>query len=195
MALPIDRFALEGGTTLYVIMLPDARAAGAPPTRFLLQNQVEAALFGGAGSGAVWRALQRLSMGGCALSLKRASVPSFVSDAAYKALVALLESTLELDARGRCRAVTLLPLPVALALAKSLGRGAATCAFLRALDHALPRAWELAAEQEANHARLEHDLVLQDALEEERRSGRRRSRPSSCTRTSRTRSARRTRRR
>ena len=46
-----------------------------------------------------------LSPSWIAKCLKRASVPSLVTDDEYKQLISLLESTLELDAKGRVRAV------------------------------------------------------------------------------------------
>ena len=58
----------------------------------------------------------------------------FNNDEEYKQLISLLESTLDLDAKGRVRAVTLLPLPVAVALTKAAGRSALTTAFLTALS-------------------------------------------------------------
>jgi hypothetical protein len=167
MALQREAFALEGGETMHVMTLPDSRAAGAPTTKWLLQNQVECALFGGAGNAACWRALQRLSMQSCPLALKRSSVPSLVSDAQYKELIQILESTLDLSSKGRCRAVTLLPLPVAVAMAKGLGRSPRTSAFLTCLREEIPRAWELQQEQAALAAQNQVDLVLEDELEAE----------------------------
>ena len=164
--MDVQRFAL-GATTLYVVQMPDRRAAGQPQQRWMLQNQVEVALFGGAGTGAVWRALQRLGMQTCPLSLKRSSIPALVSDAEYKELLTLLESTLDLSCKGRCRAVSLLAVPVAVAVAKSLGRGTLTCAFLSALQQEQPRIWEIQREQEALAERNEVDLLLEDELEVE----------------------------
>ena len=37
-----------------VIQLADRRAAGAPPTKWMLQNQLEVCPFGGAGNAACW---------------------------------------------------------------------------------------------------------------------------------------------
>ena len=164
--MDVQRFAL-GATTLYVVQMPDRRAAGQPQQRWMLQNQVEVALFGGAGTGAVWRALQRLGMQTCPLSLKRSSIPALVSDAEYKELLTLLESTLDISCKGRCRAVSLLAVPVAVAVAKSLGRGTLTCAFLAALQQEQPRIWEIQREQEALAERNEVDLLLEDELEVE----------------------------
>lgn len=167
MPLQLTAYALEDGTTLHVIHLNDRRAAGAPMTKWLLQNQVERCLFGAAGNAACWRALQRLSMQSCPLSLKRASVPTLVTDEEYKELIRLLESTLDLDARGRCRAVTVLPVPVSVALAKSVGRSKATTAFLTALNEPVPRAWELAQESEDLRAQQRVDLLVEEELAEE----------------------------
>ena len=50
------------------------------------------------------------------------------------------------------------------------GRTAQTVALLRAL-HNLPLAWQLLEEQDANHARLEHDLLIEEELEELQEEG------------------------
>lgn len=164
MALQVDALALDNGVALHVVILPDRRAAAAPVTRWLLQNQLECCLYGGAGNAACWRALQRLSMQSCPLALKRASVPALVTDAEYRALLVLLESTLDLSARGRCRAVTLVPLPVSVALIKAAGRSDHTSRLLAALHEPLPRAWELQAEREALAEQRQLDYVLEDEL-------------------------------
>ena len=104
--------------------------------------QVERALFGGdsASSGAIYRALGRASLSTTPLSLRRASVPGLVTAEELSGLQRLLESTLDISARGRCKRVTLLAVNVCLSLARHLGRGPLTIKFIRTLHSPLPRA-------------------------------------------------------
>jgi hypothetical protein len=61
---------------------------------------------------------------------------------------------------------TLLQLNHVPAICQKLGRSEKTTLLLQALAQPLPPLWVAQAEQEANHANLEHDLLLQDRIEE-----------------------------
>ena len=141
-----------------------------PPTneRWLLQNQVERALYGGDRStGALNKCLARASLTRCSLSLNKASIAQkLVTDQELTSILATLEDSLELEAKGRVRCCVLLPRSVAIAAAHFLGRSERTIAFLRCFSQPLPRMWELQAEQEQLEAD-EVDLVLEGEIQDE----------------------------
>ena len=76
----------------------------------------------------------------------------------------------DVEARNRVKRCSLVPVSVVVAAAGAHGRCAETVSLLTAL-HRLPRAWKLAVEQEANHARLEHDLLIEEELQEMEEEG------------------------
>ena len=76
----------------------------------------------------------------------------------------------DVEARNRVKRCSLVPVSVVVAAAGAHGRCAETVSLLTAL-HQLPRAWKLAVEQEANHARLEHDLLIEEELQEMEEEG------------------------
>ena len=135
------------------------------PVDCLSCSQVEKALYGG-NSGAMNKLLCRASLQRCPLALSKASVPSLVTDAELSSIRSILEASLDLDARGRVRSVTLLARSNAVAAAQYLGRSERTIAFLRCFSQPLPRMWELQAEQEQLEED-EVDLVLESEIEDE----------------------------
>jgi hypothetical protein len=67
---------------------------------------------------------------------------------------------------GRIRNCTIIPLAAAATVVRTFGRSPASMAWLRALSQPVPQAWELRAEQEANAAAGEVDLVLNEKLDD-----------------------------
>lgn len=86
--------------------------------------------------------------------------------AEYEAIIALFCEGVPLESRGRVRMCTLLQLNHVPALCQKLGRSEKTTALLQSLAQPLPPLWVAQAEQEANRDRLEHDLLLEDRIEE-----------------------------
>ena len=84
--------------TLHIVTFSDRRpsAASAQPTEMLFQAEVERLIFGQEAigqTGAMYRLLQRASVGGRALALRRASVAQgLLSDAEFDDLRAMLHS-------------------------------------------------------------------------------------------------------
>ena len=71
----------------------------------------------------------------------------------------------DVEARNRVKRCSLVPVSVVVAACGAYGETAQTVALLRAL-HQLPRQWALQMEQERNHERLEHDLLIEQELAE-----------------------------
>ena len=71
----------------------------------------------------------------------------------------------DVESRKRVKRCSLVPVSVVVAACQGYGRCRETISLLTSL-HQLPRVWELAMEQDANHARLEHDYALEEELEE-----------------------------
>ena len=169
--LDVQYHACEGaGVSIAMVVMRDRRTPNHREERWLLQNSVERQLFGSSGTGAVYRLLARCSLSTTPLALKKASVGTHVTRAELDQLLQILEDSLPLEAKGRVRSVTLLPLNVVVQCCKTLGRGPRTTALLTALAEPVPRLWELEAEREADAANLEYDPLLADdiaALEEE----------------------------
>ena len=125
-------------------------------------------MYGQSGSGAIYRLLQREGMSLTPLALKRKSVEDdLVTSAEYEQLIKELEDVSPIESRGRIRNVTLIAMPIVSKICTAVGRGAKSIALLRALQHPIPRLWELQAEQERNAANLEEDLTLQDQIDDE----------------------------
>ena len=85
-------------------------------------------------------------------------------DRTRSVLLQILEDSLPLEAKGRVRSVTLLPLNVVVQCCKTLGRGPRTTALLTALAEPVPRLWDLEAQREADAANLEYDPLLADDI-------------------------------
>jgi hypothetical protein len=101
-------------------------------------TQVERALYGGT-SGAIYSLLRRASLTQCTLSLKRSSIPSLVTEAEYMLLLHELELSLPMESKGRVKHCCMIALNNAMSLARVLGRGSRTVAFLTALSQPVPR--------------------------------------------------------
>jgi hypothetical protein len=71
----------------------------------------------------------------------------------------------DVEARNRIKRCSIVPLSIVVAACSAYGRCPSTVALLKTLEQ-MPRVWELALEQEANHSRLEHDLCIEQELEE-----------------------------
>jgi hypothetical protein len=101
------------------------------------------------------------------LTLSRASVVSeLVTQDEFNALLSELTSLLPVEARARCRNVSLLPVTVCSAAAQAYGRCAQTVELLQALS-ALPHIWELEQERDADAEAGEVDLNLVQQIEDE----------------------------
>ena len=100
------------------------------------------------------------------MTLKAASVGTLCTKAEYDRLLQLFQEDLPVESRGRVRNMTLLAVNHAITAARNLGRGPRTVAFIEALGTPLPPLWVAQAEQEANRANLEADLVLDERVEE-----------------------------
>ena len=93
---------------------------------------------------------------------KKAVADRLVTQQEYDTIVGWLSESLPLESQGRVRQVMLLAKAHAITCAQKLGRGEKTQAFLRCLAAPLPRLWEALNEQEANHAAMETDLLLEE---------------------------------
>jgi hypothetical protein len=105
MPLDVQRRLLEGSVhALVCIRMPDRRHASPRDETWLLQHQVEAALFGDNCTGAMYRLLARESLSLSPMPLKRKSVQDgLVLDAEYTELIRLLEECLPIESKGRVR--------------------------------------------------------------------------------------------
>lgn len=75
-----------------------------------------------------------------------------------------MKELVDLEARGRVRRASMLPLSVVCAALTEFGRCDATSAILTAV-HKMPRRWQLEAQAEEDRARREEDLCLTAELE------------------------------
>ena len=153
--------------SLPVLTLPDRRTPANRPTKFVFLYDVERVLYGDTGhsTGAVHRLLQRGSLSQTVVSLKRSSVSDgLVTQAEFTQIISTFQETLPMEARGRVRNCSLLPLPVAINAAKSFGRSTQAIAFLESFQSPIPHQWELQEESEANREEGLVDLVLEDEL-------------------------------
>ena len=154
------------GHVLHVVSVKDRR--GRRPhreTRFVFARQIELVLWG-SNSGALSAMLHRMSMASSTMTITRASIGSLVTDAEFAEILGLFQALLPIEGRLKVRNLTLVPTPVAVAVATQFGRCDSSVALLRALN-SLPTRWAQEMEQEANEAAGEFDLVLQEALEED----------------------------
>ena len=179
MAAPpiaVERFRVEHGEgfTMPVISLTDRRAAGNRLVRFVFQRHLETVLFGRSegSSGPIWKVLNAAGMGSTTITVNKAAVAAgTIKEAEFKAVMDVFKSALPADvvdpcSLGRIRNCTILPLPAAATVVRTFGRSPASMAWLRALSQPMPQAWELRAEQEANDAALEADLVLNEQIDD-----------------------------
>ena len=93
---------------------------------------------------------------------KKAVTDRLVTQQEFDQIVGWLSESLGFESQGRVRQVMLIAKAHAITCAQKLGRGEKTQAFLRCLAAPLPRLWEALNEQEANHADMETDLVLDE---------------------------------
>ena len=87
-----------GDITLIQVQLRDRRLNTAPLERFVFQHDVEKCLYGG-NTGALYRLLSRCSLQGAPLSLKKASIPSLVTQEELDNLLKLLSEGLAHEAQ------------------------------------------------------------------------------------------------
>ena len=85
-------------------------------------------------------------------------------DGPARTVLGAMRGLVDLEARGRVRRASLLPLNVAVAAVTELGRSDASSALLTAL-HKMPRKWQLEAQAEEDRGNLQVDLVAQAELE------------------------------
>ena len=110
--------------------------------------------------------LDRLSLGDAVLVCQKAAVPDLLGAETLRMILDAFRPLIEdIESRRRVKRCALVPVSVVVAACAAYGRCAATVALMKALRQ-LPRAWSLLEEQEANHARLEHDLLVAEELEE-----------------------------
>ena len=157
-----------------VISLTDRRAAGNRLVRFVFQRHLETVLYGRSegSSGPIWKAMNAAGIGSTTMTINKAAVTAgLVTDDEFKAIMDTFKSALPADvvdpcSLGRIRNCTILPLAAAATVVRTFGRSPASMAWLRALSQPVPQAWELRAEQEANDAAGEVDLLLNDKLDD-----------------------------
>ena len=76
-----------------------------------------------------------------------------------------MKKLVDIEARGRVRKASLVPVTIAVSALTEFGRTDATSAMLKALNK-LPKKWQLEIEQDANAANMEEDLAITAELEE-----------------------------
>jgi hypothetical protein len=110
--------------------------------------------------------LERLSLADAVLVAEKRACPDLMSVDELRTLLDAFKPLVDdVEARNRVKRCSLMPVSVVAAACSAYGRCAATVALMKAL-HQLPRAWGLAEEQDANHRNLEHDLLVEDELQE-----------------------------
>jgi hypothetical protein len=87
----------------------------------------------------------RCSLQAAPLALKKASIPTLVTEEEFAELVRLLSEGLPLESRGRVRNVTLIQVNHIASLCAKKGRDQKSIALLRGLSVELPRIWQLGA--------------------------------------------------
>ena len=100
------------------------------------------------------------------LSLQQSSVGGLVTLAEWSELLRVLTEQLSLEARGRVRRATLIPLPVCATLCRAFGRSPQAAAWLEAFSQPVPAVWQLQAEAEDNASDGAVDYVLNEQLAE-----------------------------
>ena len=89
-----------------------------------------------------------------------------MTEAEWAQLLSLLTEQVALEARGRVRCATLLPLSVCAALCRAFGRSPQALAWLEAFSQPCPPVWQLQTEAEANTRDGAVDYVLNEELAE-----------------------------
>ena len=156
-------FTLEGRVvTLHVVRMPERSRSPALVT-WLISIELDRLLFGGeVSSGRIYKLLSALSMLNTQLQLSKAAVSKgAVTQEEFEQLLAVLPSR-------SARKLNLIPLPVAVAMLKSMGDGDRVRGILVGLGQQaqIPRVWDLRREQQANKEEHLEDLLLNDELEE-----------------------------
>ena len=118
-------------------------------------------------TGAFHCILQKYSFEDAVLVCQRSTVTAGVlTDEELKTILSECRPLVQdVEARSRIKRCSIVPVSIVVAACNGYGRCVQTVALLTSL-HQLPRVWELALEQEANHMRLEHDYALEQELEE-----------------------------
>ena len=175
--VPIETFRIQyrdnHGVTVPRLTVRDRRAAGNRLLHWVYQRHLENVLYkrsaDGGTSGAIWKILNQTGLGSTALQVNGAAVAlGHVTEAEYNEIIARFRlSTDGLDpcSKGRIRSCTLLPIATAAAVCRTFGRSDESVAFLRLFSQPVPEAWELQEQADADAARGEHDLLLQEQLE------------------------------
>ena len=157
-----------------VISLTDRRAAGNRLVRFVFQRHLEAILYGRAegSSGPIYKLLASSGMGSTSLTVnKQAVTDGIITQDEYTAIMsafkaALPASVVDPSSLGRIRNCTILPVAAAATIVRLFGRAGPSMAWLRAFSQPIPQSWELRAEQEANDAAGEVNLLLNERLDD-----------------------------
>ena len=89
-----------------------------------------------------------------------------MTEAEWAQLLSLLTEQVALEARGRVRCATLLPLSVCAALCRAFGRSPQALTWLEAFSQPCPPVWQLQTEAEANTRDGAVDYVLNKELAE-----------------------------
>ena len=118
-------------------------------------------------TGAFYELLKRNSFEEAVLVVQKSALAAqLLLEAEYKPILQECKPLVQdVEARNKVKRCSLVPVPVVVAACAAYGRCPQTTALLSALRQ-LPRVWQLQQEQEANHARLEHDYALEMELEE-----------------------------
>ena len=173
--IAVERFRVEHGAgfTMPVVSLTDRRAAGNRLVRWVYQRHLETVLYGRSdgSSGPIWKVMNAAGIGSTTMAVNKASTTAgLITEAEYTELMSVFKSglsSIDPSSLGRIRNCTIIPLAAAATVVRTFGRSGASMAWLRSLSQPIPHAWELHAEQEANDAAGEADLVLNEQLDEQ----------------------------
>ena len=173
--IAVERFRVEHGAgfTMPVVSLTDRRAAGNRLVRFVYQRHLETVLYGrtDGSSGPIWKVMNAAGIGSTTMAVNKASTTAgLITEAEYTELMSVFKSglsSIDPSSLGRIRNCTIIPLAAAATVVRTFGRSGASMAWLRSLSQPIPQAWELHAEQEANDAAGQADLVLNEQLDEQ----------------------------
>jgi hypothetical protein len=141
---------------------------------WVFQRHVECILYDrgdtNASSGAIWKLLSGTGLGRTSFHVKKSAVGlGQVNQAEFDALLSAFKDSLpyaDPSSINRTRSFTLIPIATAAALCRSFGRAPSSLALLRTLGQPVPEAWELMDERDQNAQRGEHDLLLDDQVDE-----------------------------
>ena len=175
-SIAVERFRVEHGAgfTMPVVSLTDRRAAGNRLVRFVYQRHLETVLYGRSdgSSGPIWKVMNAAGIGATTMAVNKASITAgLITEPEYTELMSVFKSALpdmiDPSSLGRIRNCTIIPLAAAATVVRTFGRSGASMAWLRSLSQPVPQAWEPHAQQEANDAAGEEDLVLDEQLDEQ----------------------------